>query len=75
MMIFIYAGNNVMHVNIEHDEGFDSSSEENSDLENNEMRDDVNDANENGLINNVENNNENAFNSDSGSEQWVAGDT
>ncbi|OAD61795.1 Small RNA 2'-O-methyltransferase [Eufriesea mexicana] len=51
------------------------SSEENSDLENNEMRDNVNDANENGLINNVENNNENAFNSDGGSEQWVAGNT
>lgn len=60
---------------MERDEGFDSSSEENSDLENNEMRDNVNDANENALMNNVENDNENASNSDSGSEQWVVDDT
>ncbi|XP_043515367.1 myb-like protein A [Frieseomelitta varia] len=61
------AGDNARYVNMERDEGFDSSSEENSDLENNEMRDNVNDANEN--------DNENASNSDSGSEQWIVNDT
>ncbi|KAG9433370.1 hypothetical protein HZU67_05339 [Apis mellifera carnica] len=58
------------YINIERDEGFDSTSEENSDLENNEMRDNIN---ENAL--NIENDNENASNSDSGSEQWITGDT
>ncbi|KOC66014.1 Small RNA 2'-O-methyltransferase [Habropoda laboriosa] len=57
------------YVNMEHDEGFDSSSEENSDLENNEMRDNVN---ENALMNDDVENDEN---SDSGSEQWAAGGT
>ncbi|KAK9306340.1 hypothetical protein QLX08_003025 [Tetragonisca angustula] len=61
------AGDNARYVNMERDEGFDSSSEENSDLENNEMRDNVNDPNEN--------DNENASNSDSGSEQWIVDDT
>ncbi|CAK9812795.1 Small RNA 2'-O-methyltransferase [Anthophora quadrimaculata] len=59
------ADDDARYVNMEHDEGFDSSSEENSDLENNEIRDNVN---ENPLMNNVENDE----NSDSGSEQWAA---
>lgn len=48
---------------MERDEGFNSSSEEDSDLENNEMRDDNSDVNEN------------AAHSDSGSDQWAAGGT
>lgn len=58
------------NVNGERDEGFNSSAEEDSDLESNEMRGNVNIANENALIDNVEN----VSNSDSGSEQW-AGET
>ncbi|XP_076232004.1 hen1 methyltransferase isoform X2 [Calliopsis andreniformis] len=58
------AGDNARHINMEQDEGFNSSSEDDSDLENNEMRDD-----DNSDIN------ENAGNSDNGSDQWTAGGT
>ncbi|XP_017880893.1 uncharacterized protein LOC108625403 isoform X2 [Ceratina calcarata] len=58
------------NVNAEHDEGFNSSAEEDSDLENNEMRGNANVADENVLMDNAED----VSNSDSGSEQW-AGDT
>nr|XP_034194239.1 MATH and LRR domain-containing protein PFE0570w isoform X1 [Osmia lignaria] len=58
-------GDDARYINMEHDEGFNSSSEENSNLENNEMRNDNNsDASDN-----IENDNEN---SDSGSEEWIA---
>lgn len=67
---FYVIDDDARYINIERDEGFDSTSEENSDLENNEMRDNIN---ENAL--NIENDNESASNSDSGSEQWITGDT
>ncbi|XP_015433684.1 PREDICTED: uncharacterized protein LOC107189628 isoform X2 [Dufourea novaeangliae] len=57
--------------NVEHDEGFDSSSEEGMDLEQNEIVDDDNsDVNENPAVDS-----ENASNSDTGSERWPTGDT
>lgn len=60
------------YVNIEHDEGFDSSSEEGDiDLENNETEDEDNsDVNENAVVGS-----ENASQSDSGSDRWATGDT
>ncbi|XP_054008797.1 uncharacterized protein LOC128892410 [Hylaeus anthracinus] len=60
------------YAHVEHDEGFDSSSEEGDiDLETNETGDEDNsDVNENATMHS-----ENASHSDSGSDRWATGDT
>ncbi|XP_076280297.1 hen1 methyltransferase isoform X2 [Lasioglossum baleicum] len=63
------AGGDDRFMNMERDEGFDSSSSEGSDLENHEMGEDDNSDE------NVAMDSENASHSDSGSDRWPAGRT